>query len=130
MHEFSICQSLVQLVLDEMESRGLPPGSLISVRMAAGRMHQVVEDSMAFYYAALTEDTPARGSRLEIRFIDVQARCSSCGWSGILEPPRFVCRSCGSGDLDLTAGRELHLDAMEVQESCEGSASTEGPDLA
>ncbi len=123
MHEFSICQSLVQLVLDEVTRRRLPPGSLLSVRMAAGRMHQIAGESMAFYYAALTEDSPARGSRLDIRFIDVRARCTTCGWEGALEAPRFRCRSCGGGDVSVTSGRELHLEAMEVS-----SPDTAGPE--
>ena len=48
MHEVSICQSLVNVVLDELTQRSITPGRLKRVRVVAGQMHQLVPDALPF----------------------------------------------------------------------------------
>ena len=62
MHEISICQSLVSVVLDELTQRAIGPGRLQRVRVVAGQLHQLVPDSLTFAYELLTRDTPAATS--------------------------------------------------------------------
>lgn len=119
MHEFSICQSLLDLVLEEMERRDIGPGRLRVTRVAAGRMHQIVEDSLTTIYDLLVKDTRAASSRLEIQAIPVRFRCRACGAEQEAQPPRFLCDTCGSGDVDITAGRELYLESLEIDDERE-----------
>ncbi len=115
MHELSICQGLVDIVLKESDSRKLPPGAVRKVVVAAGIMHQVMPDSLQFYYELLTRDTPAAGSVLELKVIPVSARCNACGWEGELKIPCFRCGACDSSDLAMRTGRELHLESMDIE---------------
>jgi len=115
MHELSICQSLVGAVIEELGRARPAPGRLVAARIVVGALHQVVPENMTFAYEILTRDTMAAGSRLDIRWVPVSAKCHSCGWSGGIEVPLFLCASCNSGDLELLTGRELFLENLEIE---------------
>ena len=113
MHEVSICQGLVKVVLDEMAKRAIPVGTMLRVRVVAGALHQIVPDALEFAYDLLTRETPAAGSKLELRIAPLAARCTSCNWRGTIEPPLFLCSACGAG-VDLKGGDELYVEDLEI----------------
>lgn len=115
MHEVSICQGLVKVVLDELAKRAIPAGALRQVHVVAGALHQIVPDALVLAYELLTRDTPAAGSQLALRMLPLAARCSSCGWHGAIEPPIFLCGACGGG-IELEGGDELYVEDLEVAE--------------
>lgn len=115
MHELSICRSLVDAVLQELERARPAPARLVAARMVVGALHQVVPENMIFAYEILTRDTAAAGSRLDIRRVPVTARCRACAWTGEIDIPLFLCGSCNSGDLELLTGRELFLENLEIE---------------
>lgn len=115
MHEFSICESLVRIVLGELKARGVT-GRLARVTVEIGGMHQVVTSSLEAAYEALTRDTPAAGSALVVAARPVSARCRSCGWTGELAMPFFLCGRCGCREVSVTGGRELRLESMEIED--------------
>jgi hydrogenase nickel incorporation protein HypA/HybF len=116
MHEVSICQGLIKVVLDELAQRALPAGALLRVRVVAGALHQIVPESLEFAYDLLTRATPAAGSKLELRVTPLAARCTQCAWRGGIEPPLFLCGACGAG-VELEGGDELYVEDLEVAES-------------
>ena len=116
MHEVSICQSLVSVVLDELAQRAIGAGRLKRVRVVAGQMHQLVPDALTFAYELLTRDTPAAGSQLELRVPPLDAACKSCGWRGAIEPPVFLCEACGAG-VEIKGGDELYVEELEIADS-------------
>ncbi|MBU1908775.1 MAG: hydrogenase maturation nickel metallochaperone HypA, partial [Verrucomicrobia bacterium] len=67
MHEFSIGDSIVRSVIEELARLKTPPGALRSVRVAIGVMRQIVPDTLVFAYESLSQDTPAAGSKLVLR---------------------------------------------------------------
>lgn len=115
MHEVSICQGLVKVVLDEMAQRAIPEGALRQVRVVAGALHQIVPESLEFAYDLLTRETPAAGSKLELRVTPLVARCTRCDWKGTIDPPIFLCSTCGAG-VELEGGDELYVEDLEVAE--------------
>ena len=116
MHEVSICQSLVSVVLDELTQRAVGAGRLKRVRVVAGQLHQLVPDALTFAYELLTRDTPAAGSTLELRMPPLEAHCTSCDWRGAVEPPVFLCEACGAG-VEITGGDELFVEELELVDS-------------
>lgn len=116
MHELSIAQSLVDIVVQELAARGIGPGRLRTVRLAAGRMQGIVPDSLQFAWDVLIADTPAAGAALVVREVPILVRCKACGAEGGIEWPLFRCGGCGGGDLEIVEGRELHLESMEIEE--------------
>ena len=116
MHEYSICQALVDVITAEMDKVEAPrPLRLIKARVVIGGMRQLVPDILQTAYEVMTRDTPAKGSTLEIVNIPAAATCKECGWTGEIEDVFFQCGSCGSTAVELTKGMELYLDKLEIQ---------------
>lgn len=113
MHEFAIAQTIVRSVLAELKKA--QPARLVCARIVAGQLHQIVPDSLVQAYKILTEATPAAGSRLRIRRVPVMAECQQCHWRGKIKRALFVCEKCAAGDLEITGGRELYLESIEVE---------------
>jgi hydrogenase nickel incorporation protein HypA/HybF len=115
MHEFSICETLVTAVLDELDRLNADgPHRLLKTRVVAGRLRQIVPENLKFAYEVLTADTPAAGSALEVRITAAVARCGACGWEGEMEDFLVRCGRCGGTDIEWRSGMELYLDTLEV----------------
>ena len=116
MHEFSICQSIIQAALDELKKIQPKPAHLTKVRIVTGQYHQLVPDNLLFAYDVLSKNTPAEGSSLEIKLLPIVGQCRSCGWSGEIHKSMYICSACGTADIDVIGGKELYLDSLEVKE--------------
>jgi len=115
MHELAICRDLVAAVLAELRRVDLPGVRVLNARVRVGAMRQIVPDTLRFAYKVLTENTPAAGSTLEIETEPVTVRCRVCGWSGPVEGGLFACRRCRTGDVEVTAGRDITLERLEIE---------------
>jgi len=116
MHEFSICQSLVDALLVEVDKLEPTPKRLVTARVVVGDLRQIVPEFLRNAYEVLTKDTVAEGSKLEIRTLPIQARCAECKWEGTVKAPFFQCPSCESFQVETTGGMELYLEGMEVEQ--------------
>jgi len=114
MHEFSICQEIVKVILQEYEKSTPKAGKIVKTRIVVGKMHQIVPESLQFAYEVLTRETPAAGSQLEIIVIPIKAICQECNWQGEIKDSFFLCECCSSGKLELIAGKELYIKDLEV----------------
>jgi len=115
MHEFSICQSLVEAVVAELDKVGPDPVRLLKTRVVVGGLRQVVPENLKQAYEILTKDTIAEGSALEVKPAPIIGRCEDCGWQGELPRCEFFCQACGSNKAEIVGGMELYLDNMEIE---------------
>jgi len=116
MHEFSICEGIVQAALEEMARVDPPAIALHKTTVIVGEMHQIVPDNMVFAYEVLTRDTKAAGSELELKFVPIKAKCAECGWEGEIRQPLFLCGACASGSIELLSGKELYVENLEIEQ--------------
>ena len=116
MHEFSICEGLLDAVLAEMRKVSPPARRMLKTRIVVGAMRQVVPEYLSFAYESLAKGTPAEGSALDIVPAPVVAKCRKCGWQGEGANPSFQCGQCQSYDLDIEGGTELYLESLEVEQ--------------
>ena len=115
MHELSIAQSIVDIVLQHLPKEdGV---SVRSVRLTLGAMAGVVPDSLEFCFGAITEGTPLEGALLEIEHVPLRAHCNDCGRDTDIEPTLFVCSACGGTSLTVLSGREMQVRDIEVEEN-------------
>lgn len=103
----------MQAVLAELKK--VQPSRLVRARIVAGNLHQLVPANLTFAYEVLTKDTLAAGSRLSIRRVPITAECRQCHWRGEIRGALFACGQCQAGDIEITGGRELYLDSIEVE---------------
>ncbi len=116
MHEFSICQTLVEQVLDELSRVEPPPMRILKTRIAVGELRQIVPAFLQSAYETLIKDTILDGSKLDIRNLPLLGECQGCSWQGNLSKELFRCPECESGNLKLVGGMELYLEQLEVEE--------------
>ena len=115
MHELSICKSIVDSIMTEMDAIDPKPKRLISARIVVGELRQIVPDFMQEAYRACTKETEIEGSELEIKDAPIQGKCVECDWVGDLPRGSFECASCGSSTLKTEGGMELYLDNLEIE---------------
>jgi hydrogenase nickel incorporation protein HypA/HybF len=109
MHELSIAQSLVEIV-----SRHAAGRRVERVELKVGHLRQVVPSALEFAFELLAGGTCIEGAQLVIEDIPARGRCRACGvGTTMLEFP-LRCAGCGGLDLDLLAGEELLVDALEL----------------
>ena len=112
MHELAITQSMLDLVLKQAEEAGSEKVAKIS--LVIGEMTGVVARSVQFYFDFLCKGTPAEGAVLDFRVIPTTARCGNCGKEFELGEFDWTCPHCGSNNIEITGGKELFVESIEV----------------
>jgi len=116
MHELSVISSVVDAVLDSLQK--YPGARVMEVRLRVGALASVIEDSLQFCYGIATESTPLEGSRLVVNMVPVTVYCEGCGAEGPIESLQsFRCSACGAPASDVRQGRELEIEAIEIEEA-------------
>src|SRR6204780_4159956 len=118
MHELSLVGSIVDSVT---ESLSVYHGARVTeVRLRVGALAAVVEDSLQFCYGMATEGTALEGSRLVVKTVPVVMHCARCEADVELEGVQsFRCPRCDEPCADLRQGRELEIEAIEIEEADE-----------
>lgn len=84
MHEFSIATSIVESVLEFVESK--KPGKVTEVRLAVGELTCVEQEQLRFCYESIVKETPIEESVLTIEEVPAAVRCPNCAYQG---PPKY-----------------------------------------
>jgi len=108
MHELSLIQGVVETITDR-----LGPRRVVMVRLEIGKLSGVVVDSVRFCFDLVVAGTSLEGARLEVLEPGGRARCRDCAVEFRCDDPILLC-PCGSSDVEVLAGRELLIKAVEV----------------
>ncbi|MGH8868587.1 MAG: hydrogenase maturation nickel metallochaperone HypA [Actinomycetes bacterium] len=112
MHEIGIAEPIVATVRDRAAGR---PVSVVRVR--AGAIHRIVEDSLQAAWEIVAAGTEAEGAAVELVTLPVRCTCRACGAEAESPTdPVTVCPSCGGTAMDLTGGDELLLESLTLAE--------------
>lgn len=107
----------MQSVLENVEKSARDAGAVrvTEIRLVIGEMSEVVPDSLEFAFEALSPDTLSADAELKMTMVSPRSRCTQCGHE--FEHKRFMrgCPNCESLVTELLAGKELHIDAIEVE---------------
>ena len=119
MHEFALCNELVNAVLTEAAKHDYAETRVVRVRVVIGKLRQIVPDTMKLAFESIARETAAEEAELEMVFKQICVYCEGCGWEGELSNSIFVCPQCQGRQLQLITGDELYLDQIEVEENDE-----------
>lgn len=115
MHELSIVSSIVDSVTESLAA--FPGARVVEVRLRVGALASVVEDSLQFCYGIATAGTMLEGSTLRVHLLPVVVHCARCGRDGpIASVQSFRCPHCGEPSFEVRQGRELEIEAIEIEE--------------
>jgi hydrogenase nickel incorporation protein HypA/HybF len=109
MHELSIADSVLEIVSRHAQGRQVE-----RVELKVGHLRQVVPSALAFAFELLARGTCAEGAELLIEDVPAAGRCRSCGGVTAIEGFPLQCSACRGLDLELLAGEELSVDALEL----------------
>lgn len=112
MHELSITESILEIAL--RHGRAANAAAITGLHLVIGELSSVVDESVQFYWDFVSEGTAAAGATLHFRRVPGQLSCCSCGYS---YSPRddLTCPACGGEDIDIIAGEEFFLQAIDVE---------------
>jgi hydrogenase nickel incorporation protein HypA/HybF len=101
MHELSIAEAVVDLATRHAAGR-----RVVGVEVKVGHLRQVVPDSLHFAFGLVAQGTALDGAELRIEHVA----------ASVLEDFPLRCARCGGLDLEVLAGEELLLDALELEQ--------------
>ncbi|MFO7618764.1 MAG: hydrogenase maturation nickel metallochaperone HypA [Thermoplasmata archaeon] len=127
MHEFSMMQSIVELVKAEMGKHRVI--KVTEINLEVGELTFLSHDAMQFAFQALTEtEDKIENDALKISSVPAEVKCTKCDFSGPMKTaeseiyhqhmaPVFQCPEC-SGPVEIVKGRECTVKniRMELEE--------------
>ena len=109
MHEMAIAEGVLAVVLDVAGGRRVQ-----GVRLRVGALQRVVPDSFQFCFELAAQDTPASGACVELHEVAARWCCKRCQAQTEAHGTPLQCHACGAFDVDIIAGEEILVDAIEL----------------
>ena len=112
MHELSIAESIVDVAERHAAGR-----RVYAVDVKVGHLRQVVPSALEFAFELTAKGTCLDGAELRIEEVPAAGRCRACATTSVLERFPLTCAACGGLDVEVTAGEELLVDSLELEET-------------
>ena len=112
MHEFNVCQSIIDAVKEHVNGGGRKIKKTVAV---IGALRPIVTEYLISAYDCLAGGTVAEGSELLIKRPQARVQCSCCGTISEVGTS-FRCHVCGEKKGKVTGGRELYIEYIELNE--------------
>lgn len=114
MHEMSLAGGVLKLVEASAEAEGFKRVTRLS--LAVGKLSGVEVESLRFALGAIAPGTCLEGAVIEIDEPPGQAACMTCGALTLIKDRGDACMHCGGYRWQATAGTELRVVEMLVED--------------
>jgi len=111
MHELSIIENIVEIILAELPKHHLKKVESISLRI--GEMRQVVPEALQFGFEFVSKSTPLEGAELIIENVPIKGHCFNCNHEFILKNWLENCPRCHESKVEIISGKELEIKEFE-----------------
>jgi hydrogenase nickel incorporation protein HypA/HybF len=111
MHELAIADAIVAVAEEHAAGR-----RVAKVEVKIGALRQVVPSALSFAFELVARDTMLQGAELEIEDVPVRVACRECPVESRAAEFPLACASCSSLHVDIVAGDELFVDALELED--------------
>ncbi len=108
MHELAIAQAIVSIAATHADGRRV---TKIEVRI--GQLRQVAPPALESAFERMALGTPVEGAELDLDEVAAEGRCRDCGAETAIGGFPLGCGPCGSPEMEVIAGRELSVEALE-----------------
>jgi hydrogenase nickel incorporation protein HypA/HybF len=113
-HEFSIAESLVNIVRDVSDQERMEVVESVYVRI--GSLSCVEPEALVMAYQMLTVESPLESSKLEINKVKARATCGDCAYDyAFPEDYLWLCPRCNGAHVEVYQGREMIVDRIVGQ---------------
>lgn len=112
MHELPITEGILKIATEAAGGR-----KITTIHLVVGELSSIIDDSVQFYFDLLSKGTTAEGATLDFLRLPATVTCGACGKRHEVHAPLpALCPECGSNRLQVTGGRELRVDSIEVSD--------------
>jgi hydrogenase nickel incorporation protein HypA/HybF len=111
MHELAIAEAIVDVGRRHASGR-----RVYAVDVTVGHLRQVVPSALEFAFELVSSGTALDGAELRLHEVPAAGRCRACGADSALVGFPLACAVCHSVEMDVTAGEELQVDSLELEE--------------
>jgi len=113
MHELGITENIVNITLAKADEA--QAAKVLKINLVIGELSGFVADCIQFYFDTLSKDTITQGAALHFETVSPELRCRNC--SAVFAPQDTVwsCPRCGSQSVEISKGRELYIESVEVE---------------
>ena len=115
MHEFSIIESVIDQVAEEVQRAG-SGGRVRQVCLAIGRLSGVHVESLRFAFEALSPGTLVDGAELFVRQTRANGHCHDCGAKFETDDFFVPCNECSGSNVRIEGGRDMVLESIELDD--------------
>jgi hydrogenase nickel incorporation protein HypA/HybF len=112
MHELAVTESILEIATQAAKEHAATKVTDIYLRL--GQLSSIVDESVQFYWDAITQGTLAEGARLHFTHVPARLRCKDCGTEFNLTEELTPCPSCQSIALEIIQGEEFQVDSIEI----------------
>ncbi|MEN6427315.1 MAG: hydrogenase maturation nickel metallochaperone HypA [Phycisphaerales bacterium] len=117
MHEATVAQSLMEVILHEARKRHARP---VRAKVSCGELNKINDEVLSFAFEAIAKDTLCEGMTLQIEHKPLQARCKTCGGVFAVDISNTQCPDCRGSDFELLPDAPLVLDEIEFESTENG----------
>jgi hydrogenase nickel incorporation protein HypA/HybF len=126
MHEATMADSILRMASEVARREKIR--NVKRVDVIIGELHHVVAGVLRTHYEIGKADFPALSrSKLRIRTRKARIACRHCRKKSALTAVSFLCPSCGSAQIEVIGGMELHLASIEGETDTEKTRKGEKP---
>jgi len=111
MHEVSIMENAIKIVLEKAKENNLRNISKITVKI--GKLSGVMSDALVFAFGSISKGTIAEGAEFLIEKVDATAMCNDCGIVFEIDHFNKLCPNCSKFSTNILSGYELYVNTIE-----------------
>ncbi len=113
MHEMSLCEGVLQVLLTEAEKQCF--SKINRVWLEIGELSGVEPEAMRFCFDVVMKDSLAENAELNIINLPGSAWCMYCAKNIQVKQRYDECPDCGSYQLQIVGGDEMKIKELEVE---------------
>jgi hydrogenase nickel incorporation protein HypA/HybF len=112
MHELSVSESILEIVLRHGQEHNAK--KITDIYLVIGDLSSIIDESIEFYWNYISENTIASDAHLHFKRIQAKLKCVECSTEYQLTDSNLPCPNCNSSNVQVIAGEEFYLDAIEI----------------
>ncbi len=114
MHEYGISKNIIETLKNLKKEKSF--GTIVEVKIVAGKLLQIVPDSLQFYLDIIKQDTEFSDTKFYFRENKLKIKCNDCGKSSEVEEMEFKCPVCESENIEIVDGKEFFIESVKVED--------------
>ncbi len=112
MHEFSVTQELIKILIDESKKHNL--STIIKIKVVVGKLTGFFPESIKYYFDILKEEYEIlKRSQIFFEQREGTLKCHTCGYIFNDYSSLTFCPKCGGLNLEVLGGDEFYIEYVE-----------------